>query len=66
VAVDGRPYGDPGFLRRLEEYHRAAAEAHKGHGRVLLELPEAREPVPSDHVADWPWRPLTDGSEPGR
>jgi cell division protease FtsH len=56
-AVDGRPYGDPKFGRQLEEYHRAAAEAHQGHGRVLLELPEAREPVPSDHVADRPLDP---------
>jgi cell division protease FtsH len=29
-AVDGRPYGDPRFVHLLEEYHRAAAEAHKG------------------------------------
>jgi hypothetical protein len=56
-AVDGRPYGDPKFGRQLEEYHRAAAQAHQGHGRVLLELPEAREPVPSDHVADRPLDP---------
>jgi len=64
-AVDGRPYGDASFIRLLEDYHRAAAEAHEGHGRVRLELPEARELVPSDHVADRPWAPLSDGSEPG-
>jgi cell division protease FtsH len=66
-TVDGRPYGDPSFVRSLEEYHRAAAEAHKGHGRVLLELPEAPEPVVPDQVWE---RPLdthpdgSDGSEP--
>jgi cell division protease FtsH len=53
-AVNGRPYGDPNFVRLLEEYHQAAVEAHKGHGRVLLALPEAREPVPSDQVAERP------------
>ena len=53
-AVDGRPYGDPRFVHSLEEYHRAAAEAHKGHGRVRIDLPEPRELVPSDHVAERP------------
>jgi cell division protease FtsH len=53
-AVDGRPYGDPSFVRSLEEYHRAAAEAHEGHGRVALALPETPEPVPSDQVAERP------------
>jgi len=53
-AVDGRPYGDPKFVDLLEDYHQAAAEAHKGHGRVLLALPEAREPVPADQVAERP------------
>jgi hypothetical protein len=53
-AVDGRPYGDANFARLLEEYHRAAAEAHEGHGRVALALPEAPEPVPSDQVAERP------------
>jgi cell division protease FtsH len=53
-AVDGRPYDDAKFARQLEEYHRAAADAHQGHGRVLLELPEVRQPVPSDQVAERP------------
>jgi ATP-dependent Zn protease len=60
LAVDGRPYGDPKFVDLLEEYHHAAAEAHKGHGRVLVTLPEAREPVPSDQVAERPRTALAD------
>jgi len=63
-AVDGRPYGEPSFAHLLEEYHRAAAEAHEGHGRVLLELPEAREPVPSDQVAERPTDGAPDFLEP--
>src|SRR5215218_9189272 len=63
-AVDGRPYGDPSFAHLLEEYHRAAAEAHEGHGRVLLKLPEAREPVPSDQVAERPTDGAPDFLEP--
>jgi cell division protease FtsH len=59
-AVDGRPYGDAKFVDLLEEYHQAAAEAHKGHGRVLVTLPEAREPVPSAQVAERP-RESSDG-----
>jgi cell division protease FtsH len=39
--VDGRPYADPEFLGRLEEYHGAAAVAHRSHGRVALPMPPA-------------------------
>jgi cell division protease FtsH len=53
-AVDGRPYGDPKFVRLLEEYHQAAAEAHEGHGHVSVALPEAAEPIPVDQVAERP------------
>jgi ATP-dependent Zn protease len=53
-AVDGRPYGDPRFAHMLEDYHRAAADAHQGHGHVLLTMPEAIVPVPSDQVAARP------------
>jgi hypothetical protein len=66
-AVDGRQYGNPNFVRQLEEYHQAAAEAHEGHGHVLLDLPEVPEPVVPDQVWE---RPLdthpdgSDGSEP--
>jgi hypothetical protein len=37
--VDGRPYADPGFLGQLEEYHQAAAAAHRSHGNVTLGMP---------------------------
>ena len=53
-AVDGRPYSDPRFAHMLEDYHRAAADSHQGHGHVLLTMPEATVPVPSDQVAARP------------
>lgn len=53
-AVDGTPYSDPRFAHMLEDYHRAAADAHEGHGHVLLSMPEATAPVPSDQVAARP------------
>src|SRR5215207_2867876 len=53
-AVDGRPYSDPRFAHLLEDYHRAAADAHQGHSHVLLSMPEANVPVPSDQVAARP------------
>ncbi len=59
-AVDGRPYGDPRFAHMLEDYHRAAADAHQGHGHVLLTMPEATVPVPSDQVAARPRDAATD------
>jgi cell division protease FtsH len=37
--VDGRPYADPEFVGRLEEYHVAAAAAHRTHGKVTLTMP---------------------------
>jgi cell division protease FtsH len=40
-AVDGRVYADPIFIARLEEYHTAAAGAHRGHTGVTLALPAA-------------------------
>jgi ATP-dependent Zn protease len=64
LAVDGRSYGDPGFARALEKYHRAAADAHAGHGHVGLELPEVREPVPADQVAERPMAGTPDFLEP--
>jgi len=39
--VDGRPYADPEFLARLEQYHQAAAVAHRSHGRVAVPMPPA-------------------------
>ena len=37
--VDGRPYADQEFLDCLEEYHQAAASAHRVHGNVRLSMP---------------------------
>jgi hypothetical protein len=37
--VDGRPYADAGFIRQLEEYHQAAALAHRTHSRVAMNIP---------------------------
>jgi cell division protease FtsH len=37
--VDGRPYGDPAFVRSLEAYHLAAVSAPQGHRHVLFALP---------------------------
>jgi cell division protease FtsH len=42
--VDGRPYAEPGFVRRLEEYHVSAVQAHSEHSQVPLELPEVPRP----------------------
>lgn len=39
IVVDGAVYNDPEFVARLEEYHAAAAGAHRGHTTVKLALP---------------------------
>lgn len=39
VSVDGTVYSDPEFIARLEEYHLAAAGAHRGHTAIALTLP---------------------------
>jgi ATP-dependent Zn protease len=39
LSVDGRVYRDPVFVASLEEYHAAAAGAHRGHTAVKLALP---------------------------
>jgi hypothetical protein len=44
--VDGRPYADQEFLTRIEEYHQAAAVAHRTHGKVPLVMPPAPSPAP--------------------
>ncbi len=41
--IDGSVYGDLQFQRELEEYHRAAQEAHATHSEVGIELPRARK-----------------------
>jgi ATP-dependent Zn protease len=39
ISVDGSVYNDPEFIARLEEYHAAAAGAHRGHTAITLSLP---------------------------
>ncbi len=39
LTVDGAAYNDPAFVASLEEYHAAAAGAHRGHSPVSLSLP---------------------------
>lgn len=41
--VDGRVYHEEGFVESLEEYHRMVLDAHRSHGAVTIELPEAIE-----------------------
>jgi cell division protease FtsH len=43
--VDGRPYGDAGFVRQLEEYHASATQAHREHSKVRMTMPTAPKPV---------------------
>ncbi len=44
-VIDGRPYSDPAFVQRLEEYHEAALSAHHEHGKVRISLPEIPRPL---------------------
>jgi ATP-dependent Zn protease len=46
LAVDGTIYGDAEFVARLEDYHAAAAGAHRSHTGVALALPPGGQ-VPS-------------------
>jgi hypothetical protein len=39
LNVDGRVYRDQAFVHSLEEYHSAAAGAHRGHTSVKLAMP---------------------------
>ncbi|MEJ3655689.1 AAA family ATPase [Actinomycetes bacterium KLBMP 9759] len=41
-TMDGTAYADPEFVAQLEEYHAAAAGAHRGHTGVTLALPAGR------------------------
>jgi cell division protease FtsH len=43
--VDGRAYSDPGLLLQLQDYHRAAAVAHREHGGISLGLPGVPQPA---------------------
>lgn len=48
LSVDGRVYRDPAFASSLEDYHAAAAGAHRGHTSVKLALPAGgRRVLPS-------------------
>ncbi|MBO0816191.1 MAG: AAA family ATPase [Actinobacteria bacterium] len=49
--VDGRPYGEPGLGRRLEEYHQAALLAHRDHAPVRLAMPALPAAAPAGAVA---------------
>ena len=49
--VDGRPYGEPGFLAEMEEYHRAATEAHREHSQMPLNLPPVHTLSPAPQAA---------------
>ncbi len=63
TAVDGSVYSDPGFYAKLEDYHAAAAGAHRGHTGVQLamplggHLPAPPEPQGSDTAANAEHRP---------
>jgi cell division protease FtsH len=47
--VDGTPYADESFLARLDDYHEAAARAHREHSQTKLNMPS---PV-QDLSAPW-------------
>jgi hypothetical protein len=58
--VDGRPYADPGFVQKLEEYHASAVRAHQDHSKVLMSMPAAPKPIwDSLGVAATPITPAT-------
>ncbi|MDT0348194.1 AAA family ATPase [Pseudonocardia charpentierae] len=53
LTVDGRVYRDPGFISSLEDYHAAAAGAHRGHTSVKLALPAGgRRALPAAEEGD--------------
>jgi ATP-dependent Zn protease len=49
-VIDGRPYGDPAIVRQLEEYHEAAALAHRDHSKVGIGLPVLPGPALAVHA----------------
>jgi cell division protease FtsH len=51
VTVDGGVYADADFMRRLEEYHAAAAGAHRGHAPITLALPAGGHLPPPQEAA---------------
>ncbi len=58
--VDGRAYGDPGLVQRLEEYHRRAALAHQDHAAIAMGMPEVPRPVLAGQAA-WAAGPAASG-----
>jgi cell division protease FtsH len=48
ITVDGSVYSDPEFASSLEDYHAAAAGAHRGHTSVKLALPAGGHLVPRE------------------
>jgi cell division protease FtsH len=60
--VDGRPYADQGFLASLNEYHLAAARAHRDHSQEQLKLPA---PTPVAAISPWASVVVPDVDTPG-
>jgi cell division protease FtsH len=56
--VDATAYADPGFVRQIEAYHRAAVAAHRGHSKLTLALPVAPDPI----AVAWAPTPTPDGA----
>ena len=44
--VDGAPYRDESFQAALDDYHLAAARAHREHSQEQLNMPAPAAPVP--------------------
>jgi hypothetical protein len=53
-VVDGRPYADAEFTAALEEYHEAAALAHRNHGDSTVPLPVSPRAEPTAAVITLP------------
>ncbi len=49
--VDGRPYAEQSFLAELNDYHLAAARAHREHSQEQLNMPAPAVPT----AAELPW-----------
>jgi cell division protease FtsH len=49
--VDGAPYGDEEFLAELNDYHLAAARAHREHSQEQLNMPAPAAPT----APELPW-----------
>lgn len=55
--VDGRIYADPDFIAKLEEYHSAAAGAHRSHAQIRLALPGSHHHDDESQAASVPAPP---------